>query len=221
MKNNINIKEKMQKVNLENIKSSIKTVLIDLYTNSKNWTLVTDRPYYKVFLEAGIPKSKIPVISSALLEVAVVEHTGFNRITTYKFNTTKFEKPDLDALVDEVIKKLDEATLISSQKWNVIKRSAKVTKLQPKTYEIKSWVYLMYKDEIRYGRILNISTEWSGALSELDMDSAKVLYEVFIPGEGNTETTYDVFGDMDSLIRHLVNVYELRNKNEDKNKKGI
>ena len=136
MKNNINIKEKMQKVNLENIKSSIKTVLIDLYTNSKNWTLVTDRPYYKVFLEAGIPKSKIPVISSALLEVAVVEHTGFNRITTYKFNTTKFEKPDLDALVDEVIKKLDEATLISSQKWNVIKRSAKVTKLQSKTYEL-------------------------------------------------------------------------------------
>ena len=221
MKNNINIKEKMQKERLENIKSVIKTILIDLYKNSKNWTLVTDRPYYKVFTDAGIPKSRVPSISKVLLEIAVVEHTGPNRITSYKFNNTKFEKPDFDELTESIVEKLDFITIKSSKNWNVIKRSAKITKLQSKIYEIKSWVYLMYKDEIRYGRILNISTEWSGALTELDIDSAKVLYEVFIPGEANTETTYDVFSDMDSIIKHLVNVYELRNKNEDKNKKRI
>ena len=224
MKNNINIKEKMQKVNLENIKSAIKAVLIDLYKNSKNWTLVTERPYYDVFTKAGIPKSKIPAISSALLGIAVVEHTGFNRVTTYKFNTTKFEKPDFDMLVEEVIKGLDEATLISSQKWGVIKRSANVTKLRSKVYTVGDIVYTMHQfnddlmPKIVKAKVAAAMTNRRDDYNQIE--NGTILYELTTE-EGYTLDSNDIFGDIDSLLNYVKNIFLTSNKNENKNKKGI
>lgn len=216
MNNNINIKEKMQKENLENIRSAVKAIIIDLYTNSLNWVMVTERPYHDIFIKAGIPKKYIPQISHVIIQECVIEKTGEKRITSYKFNSKLYVKPDFDEITDKIVDKISDnypKLITTSRLWGrVIKRSAKVTKFREKPHSVKDWVYLMYNDELRYGRILNVSTEYSGAVSEINIDDAKIIYEVYIPEEKNTETTYDVFTDVDSLIKFLVEKFNINHK---------
>ena len=203
----------MQKVNQENIRSAIKKVIIDLYTNAKNWVMVTEKPYHKVFMDAGIPRKYISDISGILLKECLIEKTGEKRITSYKFNNEIYAKPDFDAITDKVLKGISKhhpSLMVTSRLWGrVTKRSAQVVKFRERPFTIKDEVYAIHADEIVKGKIASVVL--SKVTTYEDMDDIPPCYEVILPDSEQFDT-HNVFSTLESLLEFMKNKFIVNNK---------